>query len=278
MATDWTEARRASLRAFCDCIFPSLPQADDPHGFWARKASDFGIDLVTAQTIDSALAEPVRTGLVGLLDAFAQLGLASVPAAVAEQTIRGVAASSVEAAQGVLGLQQLVLSLCYALPDAAGQNPNWPAISYPGPVRAAKPSEKRIKPLEVEVDELTLEADVCIVGSGAGGGVIAGELSKRGLKVVVLEAGGYFAEGDFNQLEMWAYQNLYWRGGFNPTADNTVSVISGATLGGGTTVNWHNCVRTPSWVRQEWEQKHGLTGLAGDAFERQLDGVLERIG
>jgi len=278
MATDWTEARLASLRAFCDCIFPSLPQADDPHGFWARKASDFGIDVAAAQIIDTALAEPVRVGLVGLLDALAQLGITSVPAAVAEQILRGVSASSVDAAKGVLGLTQLVLSLCYALPDAAGQNPNWRAISYPGPVRAAKPSDKRIKPLEVDVDELTLEADVCIVGSGAGGGVIAGELSKRGLKVVVLEAGGYYAEGDFNQLEMWAYQNLYWRGGFTPTADGTVSLISGATLGGGTTVNWHNCVRTPSWVRQQWEREYGLTGLAGDAFERQLDSVLERIG
>jgi choline dehydrogenase-like flavoprotein len=278
MATDWTEARLASLRALCDCFFPSLSHADDPHGFWARKASDFGIDVAAAQIIDAALPEPARSGLVGLIDALGQLGIASVPAEVGEQMVRGVAASSVEAGLGVVGLQQLVLSLCYALPDAAGQNPNWRAISYPGPVRAAKPSEKRIKPLDVDVDELTLEADVCIVGSGAGGGVIAGELSKRGLKVVVLEAGGYFGEGDFNQLEMWAYQNLYWRGGFNPTADSTVSLISGATLGGGTTVNWHNCVRTPSWVREEWEREHGLTGLAGDAFEHHLSGVLERIG
>ena len=278
MATDWTDSRRASLRALCDCFFPSLPQADDPHGFWARKASDFGIDAAAAQTLDTALAEPVRVGLVALLDAFGQMGIASVPAEVAEQMVRGVAASSTEAGLGVLGLQQLVLGLCYALPDQAGKNPNWPAVSYPGPVRAATPGEKRIKPLEVDVDELTLSADVCIVGSGAGGGVIAGELSKRGLAVVVLEAGGYYSESDFNQLELWAFQNLYWRGGFNPTADSTVTLISGATLGGGTTINWQNCVRTPSWVRELWEREYGLEGLAGEAFEQQLNGVLERIG
>jgi choline dehydrogenase-like flavoprotein len=50
--------------------------------------------------------------------------------------------------------------------------------------------------------DTTLEADVCIVGSGAGGGVLAGVLSERGLKAVVLEAGGYFDDADFNQLEI----------------------------------------------------------------------------
>jgi choline dehydrogenase-like flavoprotein len=277
MATDWTDVRLASLRALCDCIFPSLPQAEDPHGFWKRKASDYGIDVATATMLDTALPAAVSAGLVGLVDAFAAMGIASVPPEVGEQMLRGVAQSSPDAALGVIGLQQLVLSLCYALPDQTGQNPNWPALSYPGPVRASKPAPKRIRPLEVELDETVLEADVCIVGSGAGGGVIAGELSQRGLRVVVLEAGGYFTEGDFNQLELWAYQNLYWRGGYNPTADNTVSLIAGATLGGGTTVNWQNCVRTPSWIREEWERDHGLTGLAGEPFERQLANVLERI-
>ena len=65
--------------------------------------------------------------------------------------------------------------------------------------------------------DTTLEADVVVVGSGAGGGVIAGTLAEAGLRVVVLEMGGYFNEADFNQLELWAYQNLYWRGG--PHAD-----------------------------------------------------------
>ena len=86
------------------------------------------------------------------------------------------------------------------------------------------------------------------------------------------------ARATSRQLELWAHQNLYWRGGYNPTADGTVTLISGATLGGGTTINWQNCVRTPSWVREEWEREHGLAGLAGDAFEQQQQGVLERIG
>lgn len=54
--------------------------------------------------------------------------------------------------------------------------------------------------------ERIVEADVCVVGSGAGGSVIAGALSDQGLSVVVLEAGGYFDDGDFTQLEIPAYQ------------------------------------------------------------------------
>ena len=62
-----------------------------------------------------------------------------------------------------------------------------------------------------------LEADVCVVGSGAGGGLIAGVLAQAGLDVVVLEAGGNFNEPDFSGLELPAFQQLFWRGGPTPT-------------------------------------------------------------
>src|SRR5205807_8846563 len=126
----------------------------------------------------------------------------------------------------------MTLFLTYGAPDpATGQNPNWRTFGYPGPISAPPAVAKPIVPRAPDGGELTLEADVCIVGSGAGGGVLAGELAARGCKVVVLEAGGYFNEADFNQLELWAYQNLYYRGGPTPTADLNVTLQAGATLG-----------------------------------------------
>ncbi len=164
------------------------------------------------------------------------------------------------------------------MPDETGRNPNWSTFGYPGPVSAAPPSaERAIEPLQI-TGETTLEADVCIVGSGAGGGVIAGELAARGLRVVVLEAGGYFDDADFDQLEIPAYQNIYWRGGPNPTADMNVTLQAGACLGGGTTINWTNCLRTKPWVREQWESEFGLEGLAGADFDRHLDAVWKRLG
>src|ERR1700712_3671175 len=54
--------------------------------------------------------------------------------------------------------------------------------------------------------------------------------------------------------------------------------MTGANLGGGSTVNWTNCLRTYDWVREEWESVYGLEGLAGAAYDRHLDEVSARIG
>jgi choline dehydrogenase-like flavoprotein len=84
-------------------------------------------------------------------------------------------------------------------------------------------------------------------------------------------------ESEFNGYELWAYQNLYWRGGPNPTADKNVAHNAGSTYGGGTTINWTNCLRTKPWVREEWAREHGLEGLDGPDFDRHLDAVWERL-
>ena len=48
----------------------------------------------------------------------------------------------------------------------------------------------------------TLSADVCIIGSGAGGAVVASQLAHAGLKVLVLEEGGYFKPpGAYSQVK-----------------------------------------------------------------------------
>jgi choline dehydrogenase-like flavoprotein len=96
--------------------------------------------------------------------------------------------------------------------------------------------------------------------------------------VIVLEMGGLFDESDFNQYELWAYQNLYWRGGPNPTADMNVALYAGSSFGGGTTINWTNCLRTKPWVREQWAREHGLEGLDTAEFDRHLDAVWERLG
>jgi len=93
----------------------------------------------------------------------------------------------------------------------------------------------------------------------------------------VLEMGGYYNEADFNQLELWAYENLYHGGALHPTNDGQIVIMAGQNLGGGTTVNWTNCLRTRPWVREEWAREHGLEDLDGPEFDRHLDAVLERI-
>jgi choline dehydrogenase-like flavoprotein len=263
------------LTALADAIVPALAHDPDPDGFFARRASDLGVPMAIAQTL-AALPDDQRVGLEQLLQALAAQGFAQAPGEHREAILQTVAQSSPEAGFGIQTLISLTLFLYYGLPDERGQNPNWRTFGYPGPLSPPPATPKPIEPLQPESD-VTLDADVCVIGSGAGGGVMAGVLSQRGLKVVVLEAGGYLDEPDFLQLEMPAYQNCYWRGGPTATADLNVSLQAGACLGGGTTINWTNSLRTAPWVREQWERDYGLEGLSGADFERHLDAVWARL-
>ncbi|WP_454131806.1 GMC family oxidoreductase [Microbacterium lacticum] len=51
---------------------------------------------------------------------------------------------------------------------------------------------------------------IVIVGSGAGGGTLAYELTKRGLPVVVIEAGGYLRNEDYVNDEWEAFNQMAW--------------------------------------------------------------------
>ncbi len=274
--TELSDTHREVLTALCDTVVPAVARPEDPDGFFARRASDVGVP----QALEAMLAgmpEDQRGGLLELLDALGGHGLPGLGPDAADGLLQAVAAGGPEAAAGIGALTSLTLFLHYGLPDERGQNPNWATFGYPGPVTPPSQVPKPLQPLEPAGDT-TLEADVCIVGSGAGGGVVAGELAARGLHVVVLEAGGYLDDADFTQLELPAYQRSYWRGGPTPTGDQNLTLQAGACLGGGTTINWTNALRPRPWVREQWEREFGLDGLAGAAFERHLDAVWTRLG
>ena len=273
-----SDSQQAVLTAVCDTVVPSLPRDRDPDGLWARQASDIGVDLGAAQLISEIPDPELQSGLLLLIDALGGQGITRAPSQESrEQILRNTALSDPRAAAGVAALIGMTLFLHYGAPDPqTGQNPNWKTFGYPGPISAPPRVEKPLRIHEPEGSEETLEADVCIVGSGSGGAVIAAVLAARGLDVIVLEAAGYYNESDFNQLELPAYQQMFWRGGPTPTADGNVSLVAGTTLGGGTTINWTNCLRTRQWVREEWAE-HGLGDVGESAYDRHLDAVLERI-
>src|SRR6185295_18009428 len=103
----------------------------------------------------------------------------------------------------------------------------------------------------------TLECDVCVVGSGAGGGTAAGVLAAAGLDVVVLESGDYYDDEDFDGAELEGYGRMYMYGGGAATNDQSVGLLAGSCLGGGTTVNYTTSFKTPDDVREEWA-RHGV--------------------
>lgn len=290
MNAELNEMRRAVLKALCDTFVPSLKVSDDPLGFWARTASDLGVDCVLARNMKEDIPPELYAGLVGLLDVLGAKGLVKASQSRRESLLAEISRTSPQAAQGINFFQKQTVLLAYGLPEnpvpdrnmvtygsPRGQNPNWEVMNYPGPVSVPPDRPKRIQTWTPEGDSQTLEADVCVVGSGAGGAVIASRLSAQGLRVVVLEAGGHYNAADFYQLELWGYKHLWYRGGATPTADGNVLLLAGGSLGGGTEINWMNCVRTPQLVREDWARQYGLDGVDSAEFDRYQDEVERRI-
>ena len=176
-------------------------------------------------------------------------------------------------------LRKGVLLAYYGMGGANGdRNPVWDAIGYPGPLGApSDPPPRTIEPLVVTQDT-TLDCDVVVVGSGAGGGTAAAVLAQAGLDVVIVEAGRYFSERDFDGAELSGFDRLYVNGGGMASADGSVGLLAAQGLGGTTLVNYTFCFRTPDNVRREWAVEHGVDAVAGEDFDRSLDAVWERIG
>ncbi len=119
--------------------------------------------------------------------------------------------------------------------------------------------------------------DVCIVGSGAGGAVLAARLAAQGARVVVLEEGGHFTRSQFDMEEATAYPRLYQEKGQRATADLAITILQGRALGGTTVVNWTTCFRTPERVLAHWARVHGVQGLDAAALAPHFAAVEERL-
>jgi choline dehydrogenase-like flavoprotein len=290
MSLELNETQKVVLRSLCNTFVPSIQVADDPLGFWARTASDIGTDKVLATALFNDVPETLRTALMKLLDDLSTQGFVKASQEQREQMLAQISSASVASAQLIGYYQKQTLLLTYGLPEEPGdnpnvvtygspqgQNPNWEAMGYPGPISVPHAKPKQIHTVTPPDCGLTLEADVCIVGSGAGGAAIAAKLSARGKRVIVLESGGHYNSSDFHQLELWGYRHLWYRGGATPTANGTVAMLAGGSLGGGTEINWMNCVRTPDLVREDWATQYGLEGVDKEEFDRYLDDVERRI-
>ncbi|KAI7888795.1 uncharacterized protein EV154DRAFT_516488 [Mucor mucedo] len=119
--------------------------------------------------------------------------------------------------------------------------------------------------------------DVVIIGSGAGGGVVASKVAQAGKSVLVIEKGDYHHEDEFLMDESKALTNLYEHGGIAPSYEGSVSIFAGSVFGGGTTINWCASLKLQHFVREEWA-KEGLSHFVSPKFSQDLDRVFERIG
>lgn len=102
------------------------------------------------------------------------------------------------------------------------------------------------------------EADVAIIGTGAGGGTAAEILTRHGLRVIMIEEGPYWTSRAFKMLERESYPNLYQESAGRKTKDKGINILQGRSVGGSTTVNWTSSFRTPPKTLAYWRDRFGL--------------------
>lgn len=279
MPTPWTERELATLAAIAETFV---------RGDALRRAR-----LVTEaleRAADPSQVAQLRLVLRALESRAANLVLGSGPSTFAtlspadrERVLLAWGTSRIaQRRTAFAGLRRLMTFLAYADPGVGAPNPRHAVIGYQiqrPPVTAdPTPIVPHRLPFDAEPDDapLTLEADVVVVGSGAGGGVVAAELAEAGRSVVVLEAGPFVDETSMPTDELDAFARLYLNHGLLATWDGAVTMLAGSGVGGGTLVNWMTTIDAPATVRAEWAREHGIDEVEdGSAWSADVE-VLER--
>ncbi len=122
-----------------------------------------------------------------------------------------------------------------------------------------------------------IKADLCIVGSGAGGSAAAAMAAEAGLDVVVLEAGAFVPPSVMNQREKDMLPELLYANGSQTTADRGCTIIQGRALGGSTVHNINLCKRIPGPILDEWHRRRRLDHLHPDQWDKLYAEVEELI-
>ena len=122
--------------------------------------------------------------------------------------------------------------------------------------------------------ERVVRADACVIGSGAGGAVVAKELAEAGMRVVLLEEGEHITADAFTARPRDMLPRLYRDAAQHATLGRPPILLPlGRAVGGTTLVNSGTCFRTPDAVLARWQREYGLHGLTPSALAPHFERV-----
>jgi choline dehydrogenase-like flavoprotein len=108
-------------------------------------------------------------------------------------------------------------------------------------------------------EDLEIECEVVVIGTGAGGAAAAYELARRGRAVLLLEEGDYHKRSSFRGRPAHAYQHLYRDQGITVALGNVgIPLWAGRAVGGSTVINSGTCYRAPERTFAYWRSRYGL--------------------
>lgn len=124
-------------------------------------------------------------------------------------------------------------------------------------------------------EDLALEADYVVVGSGAGGAAAAVALARGGAEVAIVEAGAWRDPEDYPSTTYGAMRDLFddW-GSLLARGRALWPIVQARTVGGSTVINSAICVRTPGDLFAQWEREHGV---GGDTMAERVWRLQDRI-
>ncbi|MEL6863005.1 MAG: FAD-dependent oxidoreductase [Bacteroidota bacterium] len=275
-----------ALGALCDTIVPPIHKKGSNADFWQSKASDLQVPQKIVELISALpalhqqkfrqLCTLISSPLLGLTW-LGPLKPAHRLTAQQRQTLllRWANSPLSDLRYGFSTFKKLsgFFFFCGQVDQKA--NPHWATIGYPGRLREQAGPEAKIQPILPEKD-LDLDCDVLIIGSGAGGSVVAAQLAQAGQKVIVVERGPYLQAKEMNQSEEEMLARLYENRGALTSVAGNMLVLAGNCLGGGTTVNWAGAFRTPDYVLEEWAKQHGNPQFLDPAYQKGFDCIEQR--
>ncbi len=127
-------------------------------------------------------------------------------------------------------------------------------------------------------EDLRLEADIAIIGSGAGGATSAEILSAAGFKVLLIEEGPLRTSRDFKLQEPTAYAELYQEGMGRLSEDGAITIMQGRAVGGTTLINWTSSFRTPAATLQHWAEQYAVAGHDSASMATWFERLEQRLG
>ena len=279
-----SEVQRATLAALCDTFAPSIERDDDPTGFWGRSASDLA-DPGGHRGAARRRPRPrgaARRDCASCSTRSPRKGSTTRRRRRASRSCTASWTSGPDALAGLGALRGLTHLLFYAMPDPATRpQPQLGGDRLPGPAQRAAVARRGAE------DDLR---------HAPGRRRPAAHRRRRRRRLGLRRRRRRRAARQGRQGRRRARgRRLLQRGRLQParavglreplprrrhlaqTADGRIALMTGSNLGGGSTVNWTNCLRTYRGCARSGSATTASRASPAPDYDRILDAVSERV-
>jgi choline dehydrogenase-like flavoprotein len=137
--------------------------------------------------------------------------------------------------------------------------------------------EKRAERCKLITKDIVRSVDVCVIGSGAAGAVLATKLAQAGKSVALLEKGGYYDGESMNQREADMLPLLWQNAAANFTSNLRIAIAQGSCLGGSTVINDAVCFGIPDLVINQWQKDAAGVSISKEQWQEAIKEVSKKI-